>query len=257
MTPVPLAPHDSFIQQPLLLSWPVPLNSHPPTHPSTQPTNQPTSHPCPQVLESMGLSEAFNVQLHVPALRAEEVARVLRQQDAFALQDIPQVCGGGPWAAGRAQIRGGVVGGSSCAGSRAGAPSCRLAARSVCQQAGRAFQQPHHCSRRRGARPSHSALPDRVHLNLLRTSRAPPARRRSRRWRGTAAGRCPSRSCCCGWRWRGRACPTPGRPSPWRLGPRCSRTCHPELALALPAASAWACPWARLSSSRLHPYSCE
>jgi len=39
----------------------------------------------------MGLSAAFNVQLHVPALRAEEVARVLRQEEAFELQDIPEV----------------------------------------------------------------------------------------------------------------------------------------------------------------------
>lgn len=43
-----------------------------------------------EVLESMGLSSAFNVQLHVPALRPEEVARVLRQQEAFELRDIPE-----------------------------------------------------------------------------------------------------------------------------------------------------------------------
>ena len=42
----------------------------------------------------MGLSAAFNVQLHVPALRPEEVARVLRQQEAFELRDIPEVGGG-------------------------------------------------------------------------------------------------------------------------------------------------------------------
>jgi vesicle-fusing ATPase len=48
-----------------------------------------------QVLESMGLAEAFNVQLHVPALRAEEAARVLRQLDAFELHDIPQARAGG------------------------------------------------------------------------------------------------------------------------------------------------------------------
>lgn len=39
----------------------------------------------------MGLASAFNVQLHVPALRQEEVARVLRQQEAFELRDIPEV----------------------------------------------------------------------------------------------------------------------------------------------------------------------
>ncbi|KIZ04943.1 vesicle-fusing ATPase [Monoraphidium neglectum] len=38
----------------------------------------------------MGLSAAFNVQLHVPALRPEEVARVLRQQECFELRDIPE-----------------------------------------------------------------------------------------------------------------------------------------------------------------------
>ncbi|KAI8476967.1 MAG: N-ethylmaleimide sensitive fusion protein [Monoraphidium minutum] len=43
-----------------------------------------------EVLDSMGLSAAFNVQLHVPALRAEEVARVLRQEEAFELRDIPE-----------------------------------------------------------------------------------------------------------------------------------------------------------------------
>eukprot|EP00879_Flechtneria_rotunda_P013941 GHRR01014560.1.p1 GENE.GHRR01014560.1~~GHRR01014560.1.p1 ORF type:complete len:485 (+),score=178.54 GHRR01014560.1:1437-2891(+) len=42
-----------------------------------------------EVLESMGLSAAFNVQLHVPALRADEVVRVLRAQNCFALSDIP------------------------------------------------------------------------------------------------------------------------------------------------------------------------
>lgn len=41
-----------------------------------------------EVLETMGLSAAFNVQLHVPALRPEEVAAVLRQQGAFAPGDV-------------------------------------------------------------------------------------------------------------------------------------------------------------------------
>lgn len=55
--------------------------------------NQPPPPPPqpPQVLDSMGLTAAFNVQLHVPALRPEEVASVLRQQEAFELADIPEV----------------------------------------------------------------------------------------------------------------------------------------------------------------------
>lgn len=44
-----------------------------------------------EVLESMGLSAAFNVQLHVPALKAEEVVKVLRDQNCFELRDIPEV----------------------------------------------------------------------------------------------------------------------------------------------------------------------
>eukprot|EP00877_Chromochloris_zofingiensis_P012938 jgi/Chrzof1/7899/Cz02g40140.t1 len=43
-----------------------------------------------EVLESMGLSAAFNVQLHVPALKAEEVVKVLRDQNCFELRDIPE-----------------------------------------------------------------------------------------------------------------------------------------------------------------------
>jgi vesicle-fusing ATPase len=44
-----------------------------------------------EVLETMGLTEAFNVNLHVPALRPEEVEAVLRDQDAFSAADIPEV----------------------------------------------------------------------------------------------------------------------------------------------------------------------
>jgi vesicle-fusing ATPase len=36
-----------------------------------------------EVLESMGLSEAFNVTLHVPSLRSEEIVKVLRESEAF------------------------------------------------------------------------------------------------------------------------------------------------------------------------------
>lgn len=45
----------------------------------------------------MGLTAAFNVQLHVPALRPEEVATVMRQQEAFEAADIPEAraAGGG------------------------------------------------------------------------------------------------------------------------------------------------------------------
>ncbi len=42
------------------------------------------------VMESMGLNEVFNVSLHVPALRVDEVVKVLRALDVFALGDIPQ-----------------------------------------------------------------------------------------------------------------------------------------------------------------------
>jgi hypothetical protein len=44
-----------------------------------------------EVLDSMGLSSAFNVQLHVPALRGEEVVAVMRKEDSFAPHDIPMV----------------------------------------------------------------------------------------------------------------------------------------------------------------------
>lgn len=44
-----------------------------------------------EVLESMGLSSAFNVQLHVPALRGSEVEKVMQAANSFAPQDLPQV----------------------------------------------------------------------------------------------------------------------------------------------------------------------
>lgn len=44
-----------------------------------------------EVLDSMALTEVFNVSLHVPSLKAEEVVRVLRDQEAFELRDIPMV----------------------------------------------------------------------------------------------------------------------------------------------------------------------
>lgn len=40
------------------------------------------------VAESMGLSEVFNVSLHVPALRAEEIHRVVRELDVFAVHEV-------------------------------------------------------------------------------------------------------------------------------------------------------------------------
>jgi vesicle-fusing ATPase len=46
-----------------------------------------------EVMESMGLAGSFNVQLHVPALRQEEVVKVLRQEEAFDIRDIPEVRG--------------------------------------------------------------------------------------------------------------------------------------------------------------------
>lgn len=44
-----------------------------------------------EVLDSMGLSGAFNVQLHVPALKASEVEKVMQAAKSFAPQDLPQV----------------------------------------------------------------------------------------------------------------------------------------------------------------------
>jgi vesicle-fusing ATPase len=43
-----------------------------------------------EVLDSMGLAAAFNVQLHVPALRPPEIAAVLEQQGAFDAADAPR-----------------------------------------------------------------------------------------------------------------------------------------------------------------------
>lgn len=43
------------------------------------------------VLEHMGLSGAFNVQLHVPSLKGSEVEKVMQQANSFAPQDLPQV----------------------------------------------------------------------------------------------------------------------------------------------------------------------
>lgn len=42
-----------------------------------------------EVVESMGLSEVFNVSLHVPALRVDEIVRVVRHLDVFNIADIP------------------------------------------------------------------------------------------------------------------------------------------------------------------------
>ncbi|KAG2487773.1 hypothetical protein HYH03_013618 [Edaphochlamys debaryana] len=41
------------------------------------------------VMESMGLNEVFNVSLHVPSLRVDEIVKVLRALDCFAVADIP------------------------------------------------------------------------------------------------------------------------------------------------------------------------
>ncbi|GLI63735.1 hypothetical protein VaNZ11_006800 [Volvox africanus] len=42
------------------------------------------------VMESMGVNEVFNVSLHVPALRMDEMVKVLRQLDCFSVADIPE-----------------------------------------------------------------------------------------------------------------------------------------------------------------------
>mmetsp|Transcript_11657 Transcript_11657/g.20672 ORF Transcript_11657/g.20672 Transcript_11657/m.20672 type:complete len:723 (-) Transcript_11657:92-2260(-) len=44
-----------------------------------------------EVMESMGMSEVFNVSLHVPTLSTKEVVSVLRSLDVFELSDIPEV----------------------------------------------------------------------------------------------------------------------------------------------------------------------
>ncbi|GFH21550.1 uncharacterized protein HaLaN_18878, partial [Haematococcus lacustris] len=41
------------------------------------------------VMESMGINEVFNVSLHVPSLRVDEIVRVVRSLDVFSLPDIP------------------------------------------------------------------------------------------------------------------------------------------------------------------------
>ncbi|GFR52621.1 hypothetical protein Agub_g15206 [Astrephomene gubernaculifera] len=43
-----------------------------------------------EALESVGLTEEFNVSLHVPALRVDEIVKVLRHLDCFSVMDIPQ-----------------------------------------------------------------------------------------------------------------------------------------------------------------------
>jgi hypothetical protein len=73
----------------------------------------------------MGLTAAFNVQLHVPALRAEEAARVLRQQEAFELKDIPEVGSSRCfWGEGRVCLLVHACGSDAC-GSECGRIGCR------------------------------------------------------------------------------------------------------------------------------------
>lgn len=42
-----------------------------------------------EIMESMGLGEVFNISLHVPALRVEEIVRVLHALEIFQESDIP------------------------------------------------------------------------------------------------------------------------------------------------------------------------
>jgi len=42
-----------------------------------------------EVLDSMDLSSVFNVTLHVPSLRTDEIIRVLRETSAFEVRDLP------------------------------------------------------------------------------------------------------------------------------------------------------------------------
>eukprot|EP00878_Enallax_costatus_P019245 GHUV01020299.1.p1 GENE.GHUV01020299.1~~GHUV01020299.1.p1 ORF type:complete len:671 (+),score=177.44 GHUV01020299.1:714-2726(+) len=43
-----------------------------------------------EVLDQMGLTAAFNVQLHVPSLKGSEVEKVMQQANSFAPQELPQ-----------------------------------------------------------------------------------------------------------------------------------------------------------------------
>ncbi|KAG2433336.1 hypothetical protein HXX76_008400 [Chlamydomonas incerta] len=42
------------------------------------------------VMESMSINEVFNVSLHVPSLRVDEMVKVMRSLDVFSVMDIPQ-----------------------------------------------------------------------------------------------------------------------------------------------------------------------
>lgn len=44
-----------------------------------------------EVMDTMGLTGAFNVQLHVPSLRGSEIETVMKKANSFAPQDLPQV----------------------------------------------------------------------------------------------------------------------------------------------------------------------
>lgn len=178
-----------------------------------------------EVLESMGLAAAFNVQLHVPALRPEEVAAVLAQRGAFAPGDIPAVRRAG-WLAGP----GGAL---CCCLLLLLAPiACSLSpARSLDQS-------------NVSVSPSQSFPTLPAHLHQRRRGR--PSRRSAR----SAAAPCRSRSCCCGSRWRASSySPTalatpaavvmalpPTRRSRCRCGKRCCATCRRDRRLS-PAAS--------------------
>jgi vesicle-fusing ATPase len=61
-----------------------------------------------EVMDSMGVTDNFNVQLHVPSLRPEEVVKVLMKMEAFDTREVTDVSGrvggggggGGGWAQG-------------------------------------------------------------------------------------------------------------------------------------------------------------
>lgn len=49
-------------------------------------------------------AQVFNVSLHVPSLRVDEIVRVVRSLDVFELKDIPEAVEVGDWMEGGAVL---------------------------------------------------------------------------------------------------------------------------------------------------------